>query len=231
MMKGLPAIAMTLALSITSSAVRAQYSTRLPMPDAARPSKTDESTAEARRVLNDYATCLVKESERRVHEFLITFPGTAEARKIGADIAESDCLYTGQLRFQPSLFRGSLYEALYSRDFAQKATIDFTAAPALDYSVGKPSGDEAADGQVAIRNFADCVIRADPANARALTLSKVSSSEESRAFEALKPELSGCLTTGIELTFSKPVLRGLVAETLYRLTAASAAAAGQSASN
>jgi hypothetical protein len=47
-----------------------------------------------------------------------------------------------------------------------------------------------------------------------------------RRFAAVTPAFRGCLTAGVELRFSRALIRGLVAESLYRLTEQSARAAG-----
>ncbi len=189
---------------------------------------TDQSDAERARITTSrYVECVLRNTPRaRVDQYLRTFPDTVVANELGVKLTASECLATGGLRFRESLLRAQIYQALYRREFGKDAAVDISAAGQIDYSVGKPA--QGFDQSVALRNFGDCVVRANPQQARALTLSEQASESEAKAFQALMPFFGGCLSKDSKVEFSKSVLRGIVGETLYRLSknAVSSGAAG-----
>lgn len=195
-------------------------------PARANPARSEE--AEAQRVMLTYAACIVRRRRDGVVRFLAEPSGTDESRRLGDRIAIDDCLVDGELRFNASLFRGALYEALYKKDYsARPLPASFAGVPPIRYSAKDPATlTGRARSWLALNEFADCVVRATPGAVRALIASEVTSAAEAAAFRQVQPALGGCLTSGVELSFSRPVLRGLIAESLYRLTAAASAPAG-----
>ncbi|TPE61026.1 hypothetical protein FJQ54_08975 [Sandaracinobacter neustonicus] len=184
------------------------------------PTGSGSDAERARRATAAFAECLVDRSRGRVEKYLASFPGTAEARDIGRKLADSDCLSSGGLKFQEQVMRALFYQILYNKTFRDKELPDFSTVPPLDYSAGAPVG--VASNEIALRNFADCVTRANPSDARTLTLSNTASDGEKRAFDAMMPSFSACLPQDRTIEFSKTILKGLVAETLYRLSTAAA---------
>ncbi|HEX8215026.1 MAG TPA: hypothetical protein VF582_06090 [Allosphingosinicella sp.] len=79
---------------------------------------------------------------------------------------------------------------------------------------------------MALRSFADCVVRADPPASHKLLLTDIGAEREQAAFKALMPVFGNCLPRGNALTFSKPVLRGLIAEIAFRLAESAAGTRG-----
>ena len=123
------------------------------------------------------------------------------------------------MRFNESLFRGGVYDVLYRKKFQYNAPVDFSATPAIDYSVGRDvetHGDT--DSRIALRQIADCTVRKAPQESRALILSIVASKAEGAAFTQIVPSMSSCVFEGSKLSFSKSVLRGVIGEALYRLS-------------
>jgi hypothetical protein len=121
----------------------------------------------------------------------------------------------GELRMDPSLMRGGLYAGLYRADYSHidgtlgDQPVDFTADV-------KGSETPSAQQYIWSHEFADCVVRADQADARKLVLAPVASSIERQAFAALTPRFNGCMSAGQTLTFSRIVLTALISEALYR---------------
>jgi hypothetical protein len=76
----------------------------------------------------------------------------------------------------------------------------------------------------ALVRFGECVARAAPADTHRLITAAPGSSEESAAIGVLSPRLSPCMQQGLRVTFSAPMLRGVVAEALYKLSRGPAAA-------
>ena len=191
---------------------------RAEVPNSTRMS--DEN--KARVTFQLYARCLVDLNRPRVEKFLAVSPYDGEFEKGASRLTTGDCLqgtmHEGvEMRFSPHLLRQSLYTALYAKDYKSSAPAltvdpltferDFNADPKL-----------MTNGYVALRQFAECVIRADQKDSRTLTLSMAGSASETSAFQAIVPFLGPCLPQGNQLQFSKPMLTGLIAEVLYRLS-------------
>jgi hypothetical protein len=162
--------------------------------------------------------CLAQNRRGKAEAFLATFPFSRRAQEAAQGLKTPECLIRGEM-FNSEAVRGALYQVLYRIDFGQHPAADLSKAPQLDYSAGIEATD-GADVYVNLRRYGDCVVRQDPATARRLTLSGMGSAEESLAFMQLKPAMGACLVPGHSLSFKRPMLKSVVAETLYRLTAA-----------
>lgn len=217
------AVSVSLAVAIGPPA----WAQSRPRPSAPAPptymglSPDDEQLSQ--RTMNKYAGCLLRTFRKRALAFLRLPPASFEAMLAARKLATGWCLREGALSFRFQLLRGGLYEALYEQEFKRAGAAALTAAPPIDYTGGNPAplSNETAVA-IALVQFADCVVRANPTASRALILSKVTSDEEKAAFASLTPHLGGCLVSGTQLKFSRPMLRGFVAEALYRLSAAAA---------
>lgn len=186
------------------------------IPEGGSFSKEDR----ARITMYRFAECAVDKNRVRVEMYLKTFPGSKAAINGANMLSIDDCLSTGEIRFNEALFRSGVYDILYRNKFREDGPVDFSAVPAIDYAAG--SDVEAgvhADSQITLRQIADCTVRKDPPTSRALILSMVASKAESAAFTTIVPSMGGCVFEGSKLTFSKSVFRGVIGETLYRLSA------------
>lgn len=188
-----------------------------PAPAAPNSGRPLANEAESQRIMRDFAQCVVQGYRSWVDRFLATAPGSPEAQRLAQRVAFNDCLLIGELRFQEPLLRGGMYEALYQRDYGRVEGPNVSTAPAINYDVRGATRD-----QVVLRRFADCVARENPAASRALVLSPVGQPSENAAFAALGETLSVCLVPGERAAFSRPILRGIIAEALYRLSQAAA---------
>lgn len=218
------AASVMLIAHVGSAAGHAQ--SRVADPAAKLPSSVGEiavKNADAVRVLNAYAACVVKTNRRGVERALSTASGAPGSDPAMLKLMTQDCLDSGELRFKPSLIRGAFFEQLYRTDAVLLKIQDLKAAPSVDYRLGAPMPySNGLTLHLGLMDFADCVVRAVPASAQSLVLSRVASSQETNAFADLSPRFRSCLTDGVELEFSRPVLRGVVAEALYRVSAANA---------
>lgn len=181
----------------------------------------DEGKADAiesQQAMYDYGACLAKARRRQVERYLATAPFSASADKVARQIVLDACLDAGEIQFATEAIRGPFYQALYRMDFPLEVAADLGKAPALDYSQG---GAASGDVLTNLRRFADCVVRQAPDGARKLALSRVGSNEEKAAFQALMPAMGGCIAPGDKVSFKPPLLRAVMGEVLYRLTAAS----------
>lgn len=179
--------------------------------------------ANAREQMQKFARCLLVRSPKRTEAYLALPPGSAEADNEARSLSISfnDCLRSGTMKFNPTLLRGAMYEALYIRDFPMEGPTRFASAtpgaPAVQPGTGPASPEVAALMQVG-----ECIARAERPGSRALVLSKPGTADEDVAIKTVVPALSSCLPAGQTVRFSPSVLRGSIAEMLYRLSLAEA---------
>jgi hypothetical protein len=217
------ALVAALALPGRANAQGGDYPTRIRPPGepARAQSESTGRTDEARRVMNAFALCIARRNRRDVDHFLAQPMGAPSGRGLAPRLASSDCLYNADLRFASTLFRGSLFEAIYQIDYGRRGLPNLATAPVISYGrVDAPDLSAEERSHLALHDFADCVVRVRPDEVRTLVLSRVASREEGQALAGLNSALSGCLVVGAEVRFSRAVLRGFLAESLYRLTAA-----------
>lgn len=183
----------------------------------ARPASVDSSAA-AREASRQFAVCSVAlkpESAARLMAMPMTAP---EWPRLMNRLATDDCIAKGELSLPVVLFRSSLYEAFYAKEFRDTPAGDLKAAAPIDYTAGysSPLPDEASN-IIALAQMGDCVARAETAASHRLLISNPGTTSEAEAFSAIIPRLSGCVPEGQTVRFSKPVVKGAVAEALYRL--------------
>jgi hypothetical protein len=192
-----------------------------PNGERARPQSESNGRDEARRVMSAYGLCLARRNRRAVDQFLAQHVGAPSAPGLARGLASPDCLYNADLRFASTLLRGSLFEALYRFDYERREVPNLAAAPVISY--GPPDSSDLSHEErtyLGLLAFADCVVRQRSDGVRALVLSRVASREEAQALAQVSPGLSSCVEGGGEVPFSRSILRGFLAESLYRLTAA-----------
>ena len=180
-------------------------------PNIAAISKADRSRA----VMDYFAACMLGAERRNVMKFLSLPPQGEAANKLADHFLSDECMTPGHLELSYALLRGSLFRALYNSEFEAAAAP--MPADKIDYRAdfGSSPVDET---QVALRDFADCVVRANPQAVRGMLLSVPGSSAENERFHQFSPSLGPCLASGAQVKFGKAVLFGLVAESMYRLS-------------
>jgi hypothetical protein len=197
---------------------------------ASRMDWQDASRAKSRKIAASYASCIVKTRRSEAVSALNAPFGGDDTSGRFVQLASSSCLHDPDqgpfptrpvlLRMPPLVMRGLLYESLYRKDFGKlDRSIAIAAAAPIAYLA-------AGDGAVGSlgRNYrglmliGDCIVRSAPTEARVLVLSAVASRGEATAIEALGPALGTCVPAGRKISFSPEVLRGMIAEPLYRLS-------------
>jgi hypothetical protein len=180
--------------------------------------------AEADRAMAQFSRCIVESRSRRAQaeRFVRLIPGQPAFQAAGLALVTDRCVprAIGQvrMRFRHNLFRSSLFAELYRRDFGRTAPPDVRALPPLLLS-------EEFDGDVStiagplrfMRALGDCAARFDAPRVHALLSAEVGSRGEAGALSGAMPALANCLPEGRELRFSRGVLRGILAEALYKL--------------
>lgn len=189
---------------------RVRRFTEAKIPDTARLSEAEK----AQRTMDAYGDCVLDHSAKRAAQYIVTVPGDA-SDKLAHGLAINECMYLGRLVFSDSVLRGALYRALYRRNF-EKAPVALKAEP-IDYMAdfqGQPDRSQ----YVALRQFSECVVRANPAASRELTLALAGTQRAKTAFAMLMPAFGPCVPQGNNVSFSKSMIAGLIGESLYRLS-------------
>lgn len=216
-------VSLIAALTTASPAFAQATGSRITGGAAKRQENTRNPTETARKLMYDFAECVVKRSGKNIRRFMNTAPGTKAARDLADSFATDDCISAGEMTMNERLMRGAVYENLYVQEFkAAKAPGIASALPVGSSATAAGSEAENAN-EVALRTYAACVVLAAPESTRALVLTRVGTQAERTAFTAVMPLLSSCLDEKAKLAFSPSVLRGLIAEVLYKLTKAGAA--------
>ena len=168
------------------------------------------------RITHRLATCLVRTQENRATAYVAR--GTPSADSPAYErFLDTRCLpAAGAPPLDPRLVRGAIYEAMYARDFPQGGPANFNGVPPL----APPDGGADPALDAALLRFGECVARAAPADSRALLAAAPGSPEENGSITMLTPRLSPCIQNGLTVTFSAPILRGVIAEALYKLSRA-----------
>ena len=190
-----------------------------------KPAQIDGRSKDAtRKTLEIFSTCVLERSYGRAVKIVDMRVDTPDYAKQMKSISSGydDCLSGGDFIIGNELFRGGLFRALYMREFKLDGPITFDPKILTGYRDRYPEPySDAARSSIALVQFAECVTRADGANVRLLVGSVASSSVETSAIQVLAPKLGPCIAQGNQIRFSKPVLKGALAEGIYRLSMAS----------
>ncbi len=177
----------------------------------------------AASVLRDFGECIVS---RRVlsTEQLVGLPIDTPAyekgmRRLFATVDDACLGGDGSLQFSNSLLRGALFEALYRRKFADGGIGQFPAdfETALDRGYSQPRSDQVRQ-HLTLQQFSECVTKQQAGEVRKLVLSSPGSSAEQAAITALAPSFGPCFGSGASLKMTKPALRAMLAESVYRMS-------------
>lgn len=179
----------------------------------------------ARIAMEQFGSCLVSRSRARVSKFVDMPVDGGEYTKylrVLFDSVGDECLSGGELQFNEGVLRGALFQALYKSEFGRTGPTAFAPGASSGYRTLYGSElSSAARSSIALVNFGECVGRADAANVRALMLAMAGSSQENGHFNALAPRFNACVPKGETIAFSKVMLKGALAEGLYRLSKSS----------
>ncbi len=198
------------ALSLLPGQLAAQDDGREPMSE-----KVAEQT------MRDFARCVVnnKKREAKAIEFLRVPDNDPRQMVLGKEIAVGGCAPPGsQMRFQPDLFSRSVYTALYRKYYSKTQPSSANWTEPTDYqSEYAVMTTPVSKVQLALRAFADCTASGDLAAAHRFAVSEMRGDEEKAALPGVMVHMQKCLPEGTQLRFSRTVLKGLVAESLYKM--------------
>jgi hypothetical protein len=211
----------------------------------------DYSTRETRALTHAYARCVVKRQPAKASEAIVANVSPGAILRDYRTLIRPECLVrqtrqSTRMRFGGDLYRYALADALVNRELAAQPAPNLDSVPRLAHhnpgeppqpvdSRGRKLGKrklEAArqayardSGFAFLSLYGECIVRADPAGAKALLVTAPDSPEESARFAALGPSFSRCLPDGRTVRFGKVALRGSVAINYYRLAHAAGASA------
>jgi len=223
------ACALALSLIAFDSANAAQLDTLREPPHGSR----SYDPVEAELTLAEFSDCVLDRGGRRARaERFLRLPPAGEPFEDAAGwLMPQECLLLRggtwmEMRIRPDALRASLFASLYKRDFGRVPPPQVSAVPPLRLSE-EFEGDPAQLPQTVrvTRAIGDCAARADAASAHAFLLTTLGSSQERQALGPVTAALANCLPEGQQLRFSRAMLRGILAEALYKLRRV---AAGQS---
>lgn len=210
-------VPLVLGVVACGSPAQAQNPSLIKPKGMVMPTDANKNKDLQRKAMVQFAECSLKSRRTSVMQYLAIFPGSQEAYKRMQSLADYDCIGAGYIRFTESLFRGAVYQTLYADTFRHEPVADLKALASPDYAEGGNPASISDGQEIALRRYSDCVVRADPKTAHELLVSSAGSPAEGEAFGTLTTSLSYCLAKGDTLKFSKSVLRGALAEVLYRI--------------
>jgi hypothetical protein len=216
---------------------------------AAQPDTSDYTPKETRRLMFDYAKCVVGRREAMASQAILANVDNGAIMKSYPKLIDGACLVRethadSKMSFKGDLYRYALADALVNRQLAnvpapnlanapplpQRAISDEPKPPAANSSKSEQRKYEAAlrnyeqeQGFRALTAYGECIVRTDTAGARTLLLTAPETPAEAAGFTAIHPALEQCLPEGETLAFGKVVLRGSIAVNYYRLAKAVAA--------
>lgn len=188
------------------------------------------SHKESTRTMLEFAECTAANRRFRpdMDRFLRTSPASPEFGTLARSFAKDRCVPadsgTVEMRFDFMLFRYSLFEARYRNEFGKGPPPSVEGLPPLDLDSefdlaimpGLQGVSTLPPVVVFLRQLSDCVIREKPVESHALIAARPYSKAETTALEAVMPALAACMPEGHTMKFSRPMLRGAIAEALYK---------------
>ena len=187
---------------------------------------TPAARADAVRTMQRFSACVVsKIGPDKLNAYLRLPPGSSASNSAMARISTDMCAPNRpgggyELRFQPNVMRAALYDSLYRMRY-RGGPVDISRVPKFDFASEFDAREEPLSGaSFYFRSIGDCVARAKPALAHDLLMTRQGSKEEGAAIKAVVPSVAPCVPQGSTLRFSAPVLRGDIAEALYKLSEA-----------
>jgi len=180
----------------------------------------------ARRTMDAFMACLVSRYTGRAQALTQLPVDSEQYQRVSRNMFDSysdECLAgSGRLSFSDNLFRGGLFQALYQREFEGRGPNDFSAVASTGYRqlYGETLSAEARSA-LALEQFGECVARADAAGAQNFLRQVSGSAGERAAIDGLRTIFAGCIPQDSTIRFSASVLKGAVAEGIYRLSVAS----------
>ena len=188
----------------------------------AQPDASDYSIKETRRLIYDYAKCVVDRRPTLASQAILSNVDNGTILKSYPKLIDGECLVrnthaNSKMSFKGDLYRYALADALVNRELAKAPVPDLANIPPL---AQRPVPDqpeplapnsrkaerrayeaalrdyEQARAFRALTAYGECVVRTDTAGSRALLLSAPETPAETASFAAVHPALEQCLPEG-----------------------------------
>ncbi len=209
-------------IAIASLAAHAAQAQRIPVTDTKPefdPSGPKAKAKEMRRVVQEFARCLARQSMSGVETYLSNNMdrlspalGKRAPECLGNAYDEGD---GSMLRGESSTFRVALAEAYVVRKYRDVGMFDVKSVAPLAHP------DEAnARGVHALGSLSECIVRTSPIESWTLLKTDAASPKETAAIAGLSPAMQACVTRGTTVKMPAFFLRGAIAETYYKLSQA-----------
>ena len=178
-----------------------------------------ESRADARLTSKRFGECSLARAPVAAVQLIDAPVDGPDYDRLIKRVIVDDCLSVGELSLPHQVIRGSLFEALYIKEFGHRAPTSLKDVPTFDYSSGysRPLSGEALS-VISLAVVGDCVARSAPIAAHELITSIPGSGIEDRAVAVVARLLPGCIPPKQTVKFSRSVMRASVAEAMYRLS-------------
>jgi hypothetical protein len=216
---------MTAALILLQAVPAAEAVTQRYTGSGAPPQLSRADRAAAVRTMQDFSSCVVQRVRpAKLDAYLRLPPGSAASNAAMSALAVDSCapfrVNSYAMRFQADVMRAGLYDSLYRLRF-KFGPIDIASVPKLDIaSEFDTTTEPLGDASLYFRDIGDCVARKKPDLSRTLLMTRQGSKDEDAALKAIVPSVPSCVPQGSTIRFSTPILRGLIAEALYKLSMA-----------
>lgn len=186
-------------------------------PEQARLNDRQLSEADrGRYLMREFARCVIDSRPRIVVDALASEPGK-DTPKFNRLIQSADCLFEGEMRFSPSVFRGDAFAELYRRAIGkgEGQLADFQLAPP-DLSTAPSADGGAVHQNWFLLKVSQCLSATHSQQMQEIIVAEVGSARRDSAYATLIPEIGGCVPAGATVSFSRSMLEAGFAEYLYR---------------
>jgi hypothetical protein len=218
--------------------------------------QSDYSTKETRALMHAYAKCVVDRKPAKASEAILANVDSGTIVRRYGMLINGECLAreardSVKMSFSGDLYHYALAEALVNRELGDLTLPDLSGLPRLSHrepgeeprevtaagkKLSKRKFEEARNGYAKsvaysfLSKYGECVVRLNPAGAKALLLTAADSQDETARFAALRPALASCMPEGNTIRFGRTALRGSIAINYYRLAHAARAVATKASS-
>lgn len=191
------------------------------------------SEIEAMAGLDKYADCLVGKRRHRsdVQAFVRAIPGSEGWNELGSKLMDGDCLriLSGggavQMSVRLDFLRMAMFGALYRREYREQAPAIVEGSPALSLASDFDGPTTELDPMFRrYRAIGDCAARSASADVHSLLFIAPGDPREAAVIASIIPVMQACLSVDQTVALRPYDLRGILAESAYRLAQASSAA-------
>lgn len=191
---------------------------------------TPVETLQAQASLDRYADCLFAKKRLRgkLAAYVRAIPNTPAMAELSKVAIDGKCANKSvengngvEMQIRHDTMRQALFGSMYRESFGTAPASGLQDAPPLRLDAEFDGPTEMLTPEFrGFRALGDCIVRAEPAGARAWVMTAFDAPKAKEAQRAIIPALQGCLSSEQTVAIASYTLRGMVAEALYRLSEA-----------